>query len=148
MSNDDLEDAWEAERLGDAAQATQAAAAHYREAQRLLLPVGMVWTSRESYDSRMQALERVQQKIYGAPHLTVWDFSPGLVVRVGRTFLDFDGQEIRAGAVLHFLEKSYFPYDGGHTLRFVEKTVHLAGISDEHERIIENAGNAWFQQIP
>jgi hypothetical protein len=30
----------------------------------------------------------------------------------------------------------------------VEKTVRLAGISDEHERIIENAGNAWFQQIP
>src|SRR5712692_1102850 len=90
--------------------------AHYREAQRLLLPVGVVWTDREAYDRRMEAFERIQQKLYGlegkgsftVPDLTVWEFTPGLVVRVGRTFTDFDGQEILAGEVLHLLERSYY----------------------------------------
>jgi hypothetical protein len=179
MPDDGLVEAAEAERLGDAAEAGQAAA-YYGEAQRLLLPVGVVWTDRESYDRRMEAFERVQQKIYGLvgrgmstvlrepapeaqpstvtvsapeelasaePDLTVWQFSPGLVVRVGRTFVDFDGQEIHAGEILHFVESSYFFYDSGHTLRFAEKTIRLAGIVDEHEPIIANAGNAWFQKV-
>jgi hypothetical protein len=109
--------------LGDAADVRRVAAGHYREAQRLLLPVDVVWTSREAYDRRMEAFERIQQKIYGlqgkgnyprltdtpvpqtaishppasapvrspsaAPHLTVWDFSPGLAVRVCQSFTDF-----------------------------------------------------------
>jgi hypothetical protein len=178
---DDLEEAGQAERLGDAAEARQAATAHYREAQRLLLPAGVVWTDRESYDRRMEAFERIQQKIYAlegkgdfappapsppatevpvaanpedaprpsaAPVLTVWDFSPGLVVRIAQPFSDFDGHEIHAGEVLHLLERSYFPYDGGHTLRFAEKTIRLASLVDEHEAIIANAGNAWFQPLP
>jgi len=179
MPDDDLNKAEQAERLGDAA-AGQAAAAHYREAQRLLLPAGVVWTDRESYDRRMEAFERIQQKLYGlaerrrsteatlppevqstivatpeigplpseGAELTVWQFSPGLVVRVGRTFIDFDGQEVRAGEVLHFLEGSYFFYDGDHTLRFAEKTIRLAGIVEEHEAIIANTGNVWFQKVP
>jgi hypothetical protein len=181
MPNDDLHEAEQAERLGDAADAGQAATAYYREAQCLLLPVGVVWTDRESYDRRMEAFERIQQKLYGlqgkgsftspaepptpeaqapmvsasgtgplpstAADLSVWQFSPGLVVRIGRTFTDYDGQEIRAGEVLHLLERSYFPYEGGHTLRFAEKTIRLAGIVDEHEPIIANAGNAWFQPL-
>jgi hypothetical protein len=65
MPTDDLREAERAERLGDAAYAGRAAAAHYREAQRLLLPVGIVWTDRESYDRRMEAFERLQRKVYG-----------------------------------------------------------------------------------
>ena len=136
------------ERLGDAAAGLgESAAAYYRQAQRLLMPPGVVWTDRESYDRRMEAFERIQQKLYGlagqrssrgiatpaptpeppradvdtpavsasvidspadaAPDLSVWDFRPGLVVRIGQTFKDFDGQEIRAGEVLHFLERSW-----------------------------------------
>jgi hypothetical protein len=57
-------------------------------------------------------------------------------------------QQIHAGEVLHLLERSYFPYDGGHTLRFAEKTIRLASLLDEHEAIIANAGNAWFQPLP
>jgi Domain of unknown function (DUF3601) len=82
-----------------------------------------------------------------APNLTVWDFHPGLVVRICQTFIDYNGQETRAGEVLHLLERSYFPYESGHTLTFADKTIRLAGIVDEHGAIIKNAGNAWFQPI-
>ena len=174
MKNNELSAAEDFERLGDAAGGVQAAAAHYREAQRLLLPPGTVWTDREAYDQRMTAFERIQQKIYGLPNkpilpppaepavpqseapaesprpakpLTVWDFAPGLMVRVCQSFSDYDGQEIREGEVLHFLGSSYFPYDSGHTLQFAEKTIRLAGIVEEHEPIIANAANAWFEPL-
>src|SRR5260370_30439416 len=107
--------------MGDLAATGQAAAAHYREAQRLLLPVGAVWTDRVAYDQRMEAFGRIQQKLYArevqatpasvaseptapevpAPvveasptNLTVWDFSPGLVFRVCQSFRDYDRPEI------------------------------------------------------
>jgi hypothetical protein len=79
--------------------------------------------------------------------LQVWDFFPGLVVQVAQTFRDYDGQEILAGEVLHFLDKSYFSYDGGHTLLFAEKTIRLADVVDEHRPIIANEGNAWFRPV-
>jgi Domain of unknown function (DUF3601) len=82
-----------------------------------------------------------------APDLTVWDFKAGLVVRIGRTFTDYDGQEIRAGEVLHLLGTNYFPYESGFTLVFAEKTIRLADIIDENSIIIKNAGNAWFQPL-
>ncbi len=182
MADDDFEAAEQAERLGDAAETRQAAAAHYREAQRVLLPVGVVWTDREACDRRREAFERIQQKLYGlegreferrenaapqattpapeaavaaaarpvpiaAPELPVWNFTAGLVVRIARTFSDFDGQEIRAGEVLHFLARTYFPYDGGHTLYFAEKVIRLADIADENVPVIANAGNAWFEPV-
>jgi hypothetical protein len=181
MPRDDFEDALQAERSGDAAVDGQSAGGYYGSAQRLLLPAGIVWTCREEYDRRMEAFERIQQKIYAlegkrnyprppdpppqetdtpilptsepvqspsaAPHLMVWDFYPGLVVRICQDFTDYDGQEIHTGEVLHLLDRSYFPYESGHTLKFAEKTIRLAGIVDAHGAIIENSGNAWFRPI-
>ena len=174
----DLQEAARLERLGDAAVSLrQPAIAYYREAQRLLLPSGVVWTDRESYDRRMELFEQIQQKLYrldstvasdsAAPipesqtlaepepdrsptapsGLSVWNFVPGLVVRVVQDFTDYDGQNILAGEVLHFVDDSYFFYEGGHTLRFAEKTIRLADIVDEHQPIIANAGNLWFQPL-
>jgi hypothetical protein len=166
--------------MGDAAaELGRPAAEHYREAQRLLLPAGAVWTDRASYDRRMEAFERIQQKLYGldgtgscrdlpvpraqAPpparrpeaerlpsesaDLSVWDFFPGLAIRVVQNFADYDGQEICAGEILHFIESSYFFYEGGHTLRFAEKTIRLADVVEAHQPIIANTGNAWFQPL-
>lgn len=171
MTQDDFEQALQAERLGDAAGAGPTAAGHYRDAQRLLLPAGAVWTNREAYDRRREAFDRIQQKLYGlqgkpaetaipvvpaaetvrqpspARDLAVWDFPPGLAVRVCQTFADFDRQEIRAGEVLHLVERSYFPYDSGYTLTFAEKTIRLCGNVDAQEAILKNAHNAWFQPI-
>jgi hypothetical protein len=171
-SDDDLREAARLERLGDAAASgCQEAIAYYRDAQRLLLPSGMVWTDRESYDRRMELFQQIQQKLYrlevtvdqggpsvspppipealpsAAAELSVWNFFPGLVVRVVQAFTDYDGQNILAGEVLHFVEDSYFFYEGGHTLRFAEKTIRLADIVDEHQPIIANAGNLWFQLL-
>jgi hypothetical protein len=174
----DLQEAARLERLGDAAASVrQQAIAYYRDAQRLLLPSGTVWTDRESYDRRMELFEQIQQKLYrlddrveqrgpsdpppSSPEaqiaeipeskpdrsLSVWDFVPGLVVRVVQSFTDYDGQKILAGEVLHFAGDSYFFYEGGHTLRFAEKTIRLADIVDEHQPIIANAGNLWFQPL-
>ena len=61
-----------------------------------------------------------------------------------QTFQDYDGQEVLAGEVLHFVGSTYFFYDGGHTLRFVEKTIRLADVVAEHQPIIANTHNAWF----
>jgi hypothetical protein len=174
----DLQEAARLERLGDAAASgCQEAIGYYRDAQRLLLPSGMVWTDRESYDRRLELFEQIQQKLYrlddkadqrgpsdpapSSPEarivavpeskpdrsLSVWDFVPGLVVRVVQSFTDYDGQKILAGEVLHFVDDSYFFYEGGHTLRFAEKTIRLADIVDEHQPIIANAGNLWFQPL-
>src|SRR6476661_6379078 len=128
MTHDDLREAEESERLGDAAASGQSAAKYYREAQCLLMPSGIVWTDRESYDRRMEAFARIQEKLYrmdpnGSPreiatsasvpetpiplsatgNLSVGNFSTGLIVRIRQTFRDYDGQEIRAGEILHFL---------------------------------------------
>ena len=62
------------------------------------------------------------------PTLHISRFFSGLVLRVRQTFRDFDGNEVRSGETLSFLEGSYFPYESGHTLRFLEKTVRLAGV--------------------
>jgi hypothetical protein len=158
------------------------ASEHFREAQRLLLPTGVVWTDREAYDERVELFQRIQQKLYAmermetlpapvsapveppvesapmtpplhaAPSspndfLSLWHFSPGVIVRVVQEFTDYDGQQILAGEVLHFVDSTYFFYEGAHTLRFVEKTIRLATIVDEEAAIIENRGNAWFLPI-
>ena len=176
----DLSEAEQLEQLGDTSESRDAATAYYRKAQLLVMPPGTQWTAGEEYDRRMEAFERIQQKLYAlstreflrnpptrwpeappaeavdiaahttakfAADLSVSEFRPGLVVRIERTFVDFDGQEIREGEVLHFLDGSYFPYEGGHTLRFKEKTIRLATIVPEQEPIIANAGNAWFRPI-
>lgn len=154
-NTDDLREAQRLEDLGDAAAAAgKPATGSYRQAQKLLMPDGVVFTDREAHDRRMQAFDRIQQKIYALqdaesrpPELSVWHFFPGLVVRVVQPFRDYDGQQIDAGEILHLLDRSYFPYEGGHTLRFVEKTVRLADIVDEHVPIINNARNAWFEPM-
>ena len=53
------------EQAGDTlAAAGEPAADCYVQAQRLLLPPGTLWTDREQYAARMQAFERLQQKLY------------------------------------------------------------------------------------
>lgn len=82
------------------------------------------------------------------PHLDIWDFFPGLAVRIAQDFKDFDGDNVLAGEILHLLEHAYFAYDGGHTLTFREKVIRLAEIAPENELVIENPGNAWFEPLP
>ena len=43
------------------------------------------------------------------PAVTVWDFFPGIAVRVVKAFRDYDDQEITAGETLRLVSKSHFP---------------------------------------
>ena len=152
-TNDDFENASRLEQLGDAALSQDLPAAeHYRAAQLRLMPAGTVWSDREEYQRRMDAFERLQQKLYGLDgtgrprkSISVGQFTVGMQVRVLQSFRDYDGQEIAAGEVLHFLDSSYFPYEGGYTLRFAEKIIRLADMVDEHAPIIANKSGAWFE---
>jgi len=61
----DLQEAARLEQLGDAAASVRdQAIAYYKDAQRLLLPPGAIWTDRELYDRRMELFEQIQQKLY------------------------------------------------------------------------------------
>jgi len=64
-AGDEPKAAAQLEQTGDAlAEAGEPAAECYRKAQGPLLPAGTLWTDREAYDARMQAFERLQQKLY------------------------------------------------------------------------------------
>lgn len=73
------------------------------------------------------------------------ELKPGEKIRVKTTFTDFDGDEVAAGTVLTFRERSYFPYDGGHTWMFEERTIRLAEIAGQ-DAIIGNSGGVYFER--
>ena len=53
------------ERQGDeAAAAGRPAEASYRKAQKVLLPVGMLWSDSAEYERRRAAFDRLQRKIW------------------------------------------------------------------------------------
>jgi len=74
-----------------------------------------------------------------------WELKPGERIRVKTTFTDFDGDEVAAGTVLTFRDRNYFPYDGGHTWMFAERTIRLAEIANQ-EAIIGNEGGVYFER--
>jgi hypothetical protein len=82
------------------------------------------------------------------PEVGVWHFFAGMTLRVARGFTDYDGQPVVAGELLHFQTRSYFSYDDGHTLTFLERVIRLSGnVSDESE-VIDNFGNSYFEPLP
>jgi hypothetical protein len=83
----------------------------------------------------------------GIPVYEVGEFFKGLKLRVVQEFVDFDGDAVHAGEILHFEDGSYFHYDGGHTLNFREKTIRLAEIEPANNPVICNAGNEYFEAV-
>jgi hypothetical protein len=75
------------------------------------------------------------------PHLPVRHFFPGLVVRVGRDFVDAFGRATCAGNLLKLIacERE----ESGYALTFLDRIVRL-----NDDAILDNAGNAWFQPVP
>jgi uncharacterized protein YqcC (DUF446 family) len=68
---EDLSRAALLEQQGDAATERDAAAALYQQAQRLLLPTGVLWSDRAEYDQRMLGFSRLQEKLYGLANRAV-----------------------------------------------------------------------------
>jgi|GEM_PF-2227778 hypothetical protein len=81
------------------------------------------------------------------PHLSLWDMFPGLTVRIGKTFNDYDGEEHKAGEILHFRHRDYFAKEGGFTLTFAEKEIRLCDLVPENAPMIENEGNIYFEPV-
>lgn len=80
------------------------------------------------------------------PLRRIGDLVPGARYRIRETFADFDGDELRAGTELTFVGRSYFPYDGGHTLTFAERVVRLAEIDPNSSRVLDDPGR-WIERI-
>jgi hypothetical protein len=66
--------------------------------------------------------------------LTVHRLEKGRRYRIARDFRDAQGQAFTAGEELVFEERAYLPYHDGHTLRFAERSMWLAGASEEYAR--------------
>ena len=80
------------------------------------------------------------------PHLHVRYFFSGLVVRAGRDFADVYGRAVCSTDLLTvFVNKQT---EEGHTIAFLDRNIHLRRGTSNHDEIIDNAGNAWFQPVP
>jgi len=95
-----------------------------------------------------ETLPAVAPALAVMPELSVWDFVAGMIVRVARGFIDCDGHLVTAGDVLHFRTRSYFPYDDGHTLTFLERVIRLSGNDPDEEAVIQNSRNSYFEPLP
>lgn len=64
---------------------------------------------------------------FAAPmiELTIYILQPGHCYEVKQTFQDYYGNTFTAGERLTFQQRHFLPYDGGHTVMFVEKTLYL-----------------------
>jgi hypothetical protein len=81
------------------------------------------------------------------PHLSLWDMFPGLTVRIGMTFSDYDGEECKTGEILHFRNRDYFAKEEGFTLTFAEKVIRLCGLVPENGPMIDNQDNSYFEPV-
>jgi hypothetical protein len=84
------------------------------------------------------------QYIFQEEGLTIRDLSPGIAIRIAKTFRDSTGSEFAKGAILHFKRRDYLPYHSGHTVFFEEATMYLCDL-DETGNFVENRGNGYFE---
>jgi hypothetical protein len=78
--------------------------------------------------------------------LRLSELRPGDRVRVLRSFVDFDGASWEAGEVHELVDTSYFPYDGGYAFRFAARTLRLAHVHPENDRILR-AADLYFARV-
>jgi hypothetical protein len=81
--------------------------------------------------------------------MTLSELAAGDRIRILREFRDFDGRRIAAGTDLVLVDRTYFPYDDGHTLRFDDGAViRLSGDVPAERAVITNAGDTYFVRVP
>lgn len=68
-----------------------------------------------------------------ATRLTPSGLVPGHRYRVALAFEDRHGNAFAAGESLTFVDRSFLPYEDGHTLRFEERTMWLRGGTPAYE---------------
>ena len=84
----DRQAAAELERQGDIAAKEPGGAALglYRQAQKTLLPTGVLWSDREEYDRRQDAFNRIQKKIWALSELPPLPPEPARPTEAYKTF--------------------------------------------------------------
>lgn len=56
---------------------------------------------------------------------TIDTLTPGSCYQILQSFTDYDGNRFNQGEVLHFQERHFLPYAGGHTIVFTERSLYL-----------------------
>lgn len=59
------------------------------------------------------------------PGATIYGLMPGESYRVIKSFIDYYGNSFGQGELLHFKQRHFLPYEGGHTLVFEERSLYL-----------------------
>ena len=75
--------------------------------------------------------------------MNVYSLTPGVAIRIVKTFRDYDGQEFAAGRILHFTSRNYAPYSDGHTVTFQEATMYLCD-TDQTSAIVQNRNHEFY----
>jgi hypothetical protein len=76
------------------------------------------------------------------------DLSPGVRLRINRTFHDVDRRALVAGRVLVVVRHDVFFYDGGHTITFEDGTViRLAVGVGESDAVLEDVNDEYWQVL-
>lgn len=56
--------------------------------------------------------------------------------QIVQSFTDYYGNTFEAGEILHFKERHFLPYEGGHTLIFEERAMYLQ--EEKNRDIVDN----------
>ncbi len=80
--------------------------------------------------------------------MKVGQLAVGVVVRIKRTFLDFDRRTVEAGQTFTLRRHDFFPHDGGHTLAFDDGTViRLAEIDPASSLLLDDAADLYWELV-
>jgi hypothetical protein len=67
---------------------------------------------------------------------TVYGLIPGSQYQIKKSFTDYYGNAFERGELLRFKERHFLPYEGGHTILFVERPLYLQ--EEKNEEILDN----------
>ncbi len=67
---------------------------------------------------------------------TVYGLQPEHEYQVLRSFTDFYGNTFEQGQRLHFKQRHFLPYDGGHTIVFAERPLYLQ--EDRNREVLDH----------
>jgi hypothetical protein len=95
------------------------------------------WRDNKRIDQFIQA-QRSSPPPPPRPELegTIYGLYPGRNYRVIKSFTDFYENSFQKNEVLHFKERHFLPYDGGHTIVFEERMLYLQ--ENKNKDILDN----------
>jgi hypothetical protein len=86
---------------------------------------------------RAAIVRKSPQTAHSRPDLegTLYGLVPGYPYQVMKSFTDYYGNSFDQGEILRFKERHFLPYDGGHTIVFVERSLYLQ--EDKNREILD-----------